>query len=85
MKSFFCCAYFLAKQHIPHTTNFEKLVALVVSCGGEALNNSLDKTGRNAVYTSHVAVVEFMEALATWVEECLLKHLCNATLPVLVS
>ena len=31
------------------------------------------------MYTSHVVVVEFMEALTTWVEECLLKRLCNAT------
>ena len=34
VKSFFHCAHFLARQHIPHTTNFEKLVELVVLCGG---------------------------------------------------
>ena len=81
VKSFFHCAHFLACQHIPHTTNFEKVVELVVSCGGEDLKNFLDKTGRNAVYTSHVhvAVVEFIEALGTWVEESLLKHLRQAS------
>ena len=47
VKSFFRSAHFHAKQHIHHTTNFEKLVALVVSCGGEALKNLLDKIGRN--------------------------------------
>jgi hypothetical protein len=31
------------------------------------------------VYTSHVAVVEFMEALGTWVEESLLKRLRQAS------
>ena len=36
MKSFIHCAHFLARQHVPHTTNFDKLVELVVSCGGEA-------------------------------------------------
>ena len=41
---------------------------LVVLCGGEDKKKILDKTGRNAVYTSHVAV-EFMYALGTWVEE----------------
>ena len=31
VKSFFCCAHFLACQHIPHTINFDKLAELVVS------------------------------------------------------
>ena len=79
VKSFFCCAHFLARQHIPHTTNFEKLVELVVLCGGADLKSFLDRTGGNAVYTSHIAVVEFMEALGTWVEEFLLKHLHQAS------
>ena len=34
-KSFFRCAHFLANEHIPYSTNFDKLVELVVSCGGE--------------------------------------------------
>ena len=79
VKSFIRCAHFLACQYIAHTTNFEKLVELVVSCGGVDLKNFLERTGRNAVYTSHVAVVEFMDALGTWVEESLLKHLHQAS------
>ena len=43
-----------------------------MSCGGADLKSFLDRTGGNA---SHVAAVEFMEALGTWVEESLLKHL----------
>ena len=31
------CTHFLAHQHIVHTTNLDKLVELVVSCGGEIL------------------------------------------------
>ena len=31
------------------------------------------------MYTSHIAAVEFMEALGTWVEEFLLKHLHQAS------
>ena len=58
---------FLARQHIPHTTNFDKLVELVVSSGSEDLKNFLYRTGRNSVYTSHIAVVEFTEALGIWV------------------
>ena len=78
-KSFFYCAHYLAHQHVPRTTNFDKLVELVVSCGGEDLKNFLDRTGRNAVYTSHVAVVEFIEALGIWVEDSLLKHIPQAS------
>ena len=67
--------FLLANTFLIATTNFDKLVELVVSCGGEDLKNFLDRTGRNAVYTSHVAVVEFIETLGMWVEESLLKQL----------
>ena len=73
MKSFIHCAHFLACQHVPDTTNFDKLVELVVSCGGKALKNFMDRTGKNAVCSSHIAVVEFIEALGIWVEKSLLK------------
>ena len=62
VKSLLRCMHFLVRNHIAHTTNFEKLVDLVVSCGGEALTHFMDKAAQNAVYTSHVAVVEFVEA-----------------------
>ena len=75
VKSLLRCTHFLVRNHIAHTTNFEKLVDLVVSCGGEALTHFMENTARNAVYTSHVAVVEFVEALGTWVEESILKRL----------
>ena len=79
IKSFIHCVHFLARQHIPHTANFDKLVDLVVSCGGEDVKSFLERTGRNAVYTSHVAIVEFIEALGTLVEESLLKLLRQAS------
>lgn len=69
IKSLIRCTHILTRQHIPHTTNFDKLVDLVVACGGEDL---MENAGRNAMYTSHIAVVEFVEALGTWVEESLL-------------
>ena len=37
VKSLIRCTHFLAHQHIANTTNFSKLVDLVVSCGGEDL------------------------------------------------
>ena len=75
VKSLIHCSHFLARQHIAHTTNFSKLVDLVVSCGGEDLKYFIAKTGKNATHTSHVAVAEFVKTLETWVEEALLKHL----------
>ena len=39
IKSLICCTHFLARNHIAHTTNFDKLVDLVVACGGENLKN----------------------------------------------
>ena len=39
----------------------------------------MEKKGKNATYTSHIAVVEFVEALGTWVEEVLQKHLQQAS------
>ena len=42
------CTHFLAHQHIAHTTNFNKLVELVVDCGGETFQTFLDRAGRNA-------------------------------------
>lgn len=79
VKALLRCTHFLVRNHIPHTTNFEKLVDLVVSCGGEALTHFMENAARNAVYTSHVAVVDFVEALGTWVEESTLKRLQKAS------
>ena len=46
VKSLIRCTYFLARQHIAHTTNFSKLVDLVVYCGGEDLKYSWRRQGR---------------------------------------
>ena len=78
IKSLLRCTHFLAHQHIAHTTNFSELVDLVVSCGGEDLRHFLEKPGKNATYTSKDAVVDFVETIGLWVEECLLKRLCQA-------
>ena len=60
------------------TTNFDKLVELIMICGGEALQTFLDRAGGNATYTSKMGIVEFVNALGTWVEESLLKRLHKA-------
>ena len=35
----------------------------------------MEKAGKNATYTSHVAVVKFVEAIGIWVEEVCLNVL----------
>ena len=66
IKALIQCTHFLAHLHIVHTTKFDKLVDLVVSCGGETLQTFLDRAGGNATYTSKTAVVKFVNALGTW-------------------
>ena len=39
----------------------------------------MENAGRNAIYTSHITVVKFVEALGTWIEESLLKWLKKAS------
>ena len=76
-KALIRCTHFLAHRHIAHTTNFDELVDLVVSCGGEDLRKFLERAGKNATYTSKIAVVEFVKAVGLWAEESLLKRLHN--------
>ena len=78
IKSLLRCTHFLARDHIAHTTTFGDLLDLVVTCGGEDLKRFVDKAGKNAHYTSKDAVVDFVEALGTWVDESLLARLQNA-------
>ena len=77
-KALIRCTHFLAHRHIAHTTNFDELVDLVVSCGGEDLRKFLERAGKNATYTSKIAVVEFVKAVGLWAEESLLKRLHQA-------
>ena len=85
IKVLLLCTHFLARQHIAHTTNFDKLVDLVVSCGGEDLKQFADRAGRNATYTSTDAVFDFIEAIGTWVDEFQLKLLHKAPFFSLVA
>lgn len=48
-----------------------------MSCGARELPVFLDNASKNAMYTSRTAVVDFIEALGTWVEDSILKRLQN--------
>ena len=43
IKALIRCTHFLAHRHIPHTTNFDELVDLIVSCGAEDLKRFLER------------------------------------------
>ena len=79
MKSLVRCTHFLTRHHIAHSTNFTQLVDLVVSCGAKELQVFLENASRNAMYTSRGAVVDFIEALGTWIEESILIRLQEAS------
>ena len=69
IKALFHCTLYLCKQHIPHTTNFSKLIDLIVSSGGKDLEEFVLKAAKNASYNSTDAVTDFLEAIGTWVDE----------------
>ena len=76
IKSFLRCTHF--QQHIPHTTNFNKLVSLIVSCGGQYLEEFVREAARNASYTSSDAVTGVLEAIGVWVDELRVNQLLDA-------
>ena len=59
IKTLIRCTHILARRHIPHTTNFDELVDLIVSCGAEDLKRFLERAGKNATYISKIAVVSY--------------------------
>ena len=80
IKALLGCTHYLCKQHIPHTTNFSKLIDLIVSCGRKDLEEFVRKTAKNASYTSTDAVTDFVEAIGVWVDELQVNRVRNALL-----
>ena len=77
-KAVFRCTHYMCKQHIPHTTNFSKVIDLIVSCGGKDLEEFVRKAPKNASYNSTDAVIDFLEAIGVWVEEFQVSQVSNA-------
>ena len=78
IKALLRCTHYLCKQHIPHTTNFSKLIDLIVSCGGKDLEDFVGKAAKNASYTSTDAITDFVEAIGVWVDELQVNQVRNA-------
>ena len=67
----FSCLYFLAKQRIPHTTNYEPLLNLLETLG---LTTKSDlNVAKNATYTSDKAIQEMMYILSEVIEQNTIK------------
>ena len=73
IKALIHCIHFLTCRHIPHMTNFDQLVDLIVSCNIEDLRKFFERTGKSASYMSKLVVVEFVQEVGLWAEESLLK------------
>ena len=57
IKALVRCAHYLACHHIAHTTNYDDLVGLMVSCGAQPLIDFVEDAANNATYCSASAVV----------------------------
>ena len=78
IKALLGCTHYLCKQHIPHSSNFSKLIDLIVSCGGKDLEEFVRKAAKNASYTLTDAVSDFVEAIGVWVDELQVNRVSNA-------
>ena len=56
--------YFLCMQKIENFSNFDEVVQLMVENGDDEERKHLDTAPRNANYGSHVAISEYLDALA---------------------
>ena len=67
------------------TKPFRNWKKLVISCGGQDLKTFVETAAKNAVYTSRIAVLDFIEAMGIWVEESILKRLQKAAVYSLMA
>ena len=58
----FACLYFLVKQKVAHTTNFEPLLDLLEYLGVHAKSNI--RVAKNATYTSRKSIQEMVSILS---------------------
>ena len=61
--------YFLCKQKIAHFSNLDEVVHLMVENGDDEVRKHLDTAPRNANYSSHVAISEYLDAISLLVQQ----------------
>ena len=69
----FACLYFLTKQRIPHTTNFEPLLDFLEFMGLHVKSNL--HVARNATYTSFRSIQEMVFIMSEVIEKKILNRL----------
>ena len=52
------------------TTNFHKLINLVISCGRKDLEESVCRAAKNASYTSSDPITDFVEKISVGLKSC---------------
>lgn len=76
MIDFTDAAYFLFKQEIPHTTNYEALLALVARLdGSHNVQNFMDSSPQNATYQSYATATELLQAVTNWLQSGIVETL----------
>ncbi|KAJ8050279.1 hypothetical protein HOLleu_03419 [Holothuria leucospilota] len=73
MTKVFACLYFLCKQRIAHTTNFEPLLDFIGFLGDKLKEKVF--VGRNAHYTSRKSIQEYLKCLSDVLEKDILEEL----------
>ena len=72
----FCCLYFLTKQKIAHTTNYEPLLDLVGLLGVDV--KSKISIARNATYTSDKTIQEMVCIMSDVIEKKILSEMTES-------
>ena len=74
MSDFVDVAYYLFKQEIPHTTNYDSLLNLVARLdNSHGIEQFMMSSPENATYQSHNTATELLSASAKWLQEKLLS------------
>ena len=75
IKCFFRVTFLLAKNHWPHTHNFDSLVDLIAKCGGKEVGTHLLTAPKNANYMSPLFIAKYISIINHYIEEPLLASL----------
>lgn len=67
------CMYYLAKNELPHTTNFSGLISLAISLGCNYMKEL--NQGGNASYQSERVISEFVAAISYCIKEDVMKSM----------
>jgi OTU-like cysteine protease len=76
MSDFADAAYYLFKQEIPHTTNYDSLLSLLSRLdGSHNIEQFMAASPENATYRSHNTATELLSATATWLQDKILSSI----------